>query len=370
MSCCADGPDWGVDEPWRRHGSRRQHGPERGGAEDRECNDGNDRCKGNQGETHGSRRNIPVRLKSPGLEIAHPDRYGPHAMIHFLTVSTQNTPGAQRYLASARRVGIEPRLIGAGVRYSGHAVKCELFRDEARKLPPNDIVVATDCWDVVFLRGAAAFEAEFKALGTPFLASTEPGLKYQASGRFATWRRYPEPPRPGLPWRYINGGGFMGYAGAMADILSRVDLKATYHCDQTALNRWFVDHPDTMALDYEQRVFASTIWREGLETQDFEASGEGLRHRLTQSTPCIMHFGGENSISSQRVLDMLPYALPSIGKTRHALPVFAERALTNRLTKAFGLRPYPFVDVLSLSLKLLLVTGVAASLAGLAHRFL
>jgi hypothetical protein len=132
-------------------------------------------------------------------------------------------------------------------------------------------------------------------------------------------------------------------------------------CDQTILNQWFIENPETLKLDYRQQIFASTIWREGFEQRDFERNPVGLHHREMGTYPFFMHFGGENAISSRRVLSLIDFPLPSVRPRSGYRKEFLIRAATNWFTNAFALTPYPYVYAAELGAKVL----AALMLAGL-----
>ncbi len=279
-----------------------------------------------------------------------------------ITVSNRETPGLNRYLASCRKFGIEPEILGVGEPFPAMCTRLVYVIRRLRELPEDEIVLFSDSWDVVFVRSLDDLQEVFLSFSAPCVFSAEPHFLYIKADKYKQWQRYPAGTEVGL-YRFINGGGWIARAGYMADMLEEIDCPPDYSCDQTLFNQWFIEHPDRIVLDHEQKVFSSTIFREGFEHTDFETVDGVLRNKQTGSTPCLVHFGGENALCSAKILDMLPFPLPRLPTTAATVWDYYTKVVWLRVLYGLGLKPYPHAKPLEWVLKgtgVLLLCGLAA----------
>ncbi len=257
-----------------------------------------------------------------------------------LTVSSKSTPGLERYLASCRLFGIEPQILGMGEPFAGLGTKLLQLRNALREMPDDELVLFSDSWDVVFLRQLDDVPRIFDEFGAPVVFSAEPHFLYLKDGKYDQWKRYPVDASVGL-YRFLNSGAWVGRAGHVAAMFGDIDCPADANDDQTLVNEWFIEHPEGLVLDHDQKLFASTIFREGFESADFEIVGGRFRHRGTGTTPCLIHFGGENPACSKRVLSMLPFEVPQLPVSFKARFDYAVNIVCLRVLYALKLFPYP-----------------------------
>lgn len=227
-----------------------------------------------------------------------------------------------------------------------------------RAMERDELVLFTDCWDVVFVRDPATMPDTFATFGADAVFSAEPHFLYVYPHKYQQWKRYPADASVG-PYRFLNSGAWIGRAGHMVDMLEAINCPADWHCDQTLYNKWFIENPTGLVLDHRQQLFASTIFREGFENRDFEVEVGTFRQRRTGTDPYLVHFGGENAVCSGKVLAMLPAQLPRLPVTAKTRWDYFTNVIL--LTVLYGLRlpPYPCAWLLKW-----LLYGLAA-LAGL-----
>lgn len=257
-----------------------------------------------------------------------------------VTVSNSETPGLNRYLASCRRFGIEPEILGMGEPFPAKGAKLKYVIRRLRELPDEEIVLFSDAWDVVFVRNPDGLEDVFLTFNSPCVFSAEPHFRYLKSDKYKQWRRYPAGPEAGL-YRFLNSGGWVARARYMANILEEIDCSPDCASDQTLFNEWYIERPGSLAVDHEQKIFASTIFREGFETTDFETVDGVFRHKQKGTAPYLVHFGGENTLSSRKVLDMLPFPLPRLPVTPGVVWDYYTKVIWLRLLYGLRLSPYP-----------------------------
>ncbi len=279
-----------------------------------------------------------------------------------LAVSNKVSPGFERYLFSCRALGIEPEILGMGEPFAAPGTKLVRVREALRGMDDDELVLFSDCWDVVFVRGLSHVREVFDSFGAPLVFSAEPHFLYVKPGKYGQWKRYPTGHSAGL-YRFLNSGAWIGRAGYVARVLDDIDCPPDWPCDQTLFNEWFIDHPDGLVLDHEQKLFASTIFREGFERSDFELANGEFRHRRTGTAPCLIHFGGENRVCSNRTLSLVPTELSRAPIGFADRLDYALKVIHLKVLYGLGLPPYPFARPLEWGLY---VAGASAAVGVLA----
>lgn len=202
------------------------------------------------------------------------------------------------FLLSAKRLGFTPVVLGMDEKWQGLMTKPNLFRKWLRESnsAPNKRAILTDCWDVVFAQHPDSISARCEALfGDAVVFNTER----------ACW---PHPelavhfPDEGTPWRYLNGGVMCGTIGNLLGMFEGMDLESigfdrknddgTWHNpnDATPLVNAFVNQKVPVKVDARCQVFQSFS---GSSLDEFEITSTGVRNKLTDTWPGILHFNGD-----------------------------------------------------------------------------
>lgn len=286
----------------------------------------------------------------------------------FITAASHEGPGLDRYRASLARFGIVPDIVWTGHPYPGHAARARLVLERLRTLPEDEIVVHTDCFDVVLIRDPAELVARFRAFGAPIVISTEPGFTWKLPGRLRASRAYPKAGGKSGMYRYLNAGCYVGKAGALAAMLSELDYASAVDCDQSLLNKWFMENPGRAALDYDQEIFASSACQSGLERKLYRFDGAHLVNTRTGGKPFFFHFPAENRLCTKHVLDMLPFELPRLPVRPPDRRKYVLNVIESRPTFWLDRPAYPLEDIVGLIAFRLLPAGVIAALGYLAWR--
>jgi len=286
----------------------------------------------------------------------------PQQGVHYVTLASETGPGLERYLDSLGSFGVTPHVVWTGSPYPGHLAAMKVLKGHLETRPAAEIVVYTDGFDVVMIRDPADLVARFRAFDAPIVFSTEPGFTYKLPGRYRASRRYPPAGGRSGMYRFLNSGGYIGTAGALTAMLGALRYEAAPDCDQTLINRWFMDHAAAAALDYDQTIFASSACQVGLERRLYRVEDGRLVHTRTGGVPVFFHFPAENRIASARVLDLLPGAhtrLPPRPGERWG--VF-KNTLETRLPYLLDRPAYPLEDLVGLLLfRVLPATAVVAA---------
>lgn len=146
--------------------------------------------------------------------------------LHHLVVSTRQEPGLVLLLESAARFGYNSRVLGLNdTRPLGHwasafGLKMILMREAAAALPPQDWVLFTDAFDVVFQRPAGELLAALEAWD----ARQQNGSRLLFTAELYEWPDLAQPyATRHLRLPFLNSGV---YAGRARELLRTLDSSA------------------------------------------------------------------------------------------------------------------------------------------------
>lgn len=215
-----------------------------------------------------------------------------------ITVATEENENLARFRKSCSYYNVPYIILGLGDDWKsgnaengvllepGGAQKIIYIRDELRSWPELDdhIVMFTDSYDVVFSAGPEEILEKFRNTDAQVVFSTEktcwPDSELQDS--------YPQNESE---YRYLNSGGFIGYANQIMKIIDQ-DVDITYD-DQLFYTEKFLDISkndiEFIKLDYNQSIFQTL----NQAITDVEQSDSGRFINLVYKTkPCVIHANG------------------------------------------------------------------------------
>lgn len=154
-----------------------------------------------------------------------------------------------------------------------------------KTLPRDEIVMYVDAWDSFFTDSLVNIEAVFRAFDVPIVHAAELSL-------FPGENLGEYPPAP-TRWRYINGGGFIGYAGSILDMYTDAAFwPECCTCNQAAYHHWFIRHQDVVAVDYYCRLWCC-LYKVDVPAEVCCATlPSGVRritNLVTDTLPCVIH---------------------------------------------------------------------------------
>ena len=216
----------------------------------------------------------------------------------FVTIASSDQKPELRYLLdSCRHFGIEMNLVGLGRPYLGNGTKIVYLVQFLRKLHPREIVCFTDAYDSFFVKPVHDLEARFTKFHSPWVLTAEDNFYFRLTSpkmvllnRWVRWN-YPASRSTYPPYRFLNSGGFIGYAGHILKLLESFGIDKTWYSDQPAMHRHFVKNPGDMALDYNHDLF--TIYGKHADETTFTVKEDQLTNNNTGSNPYIFHFPGK-----------------------------------------------------------------------------
>ncbi|XP_071576193.1 procollagen-lysine,2-oxoglutarate 5-dioxygenase [Temnothorax nylanderi] len=232
------------------------------------------------------------------------------------TVASNETDGFRRYLRSAEVYGFSDKLniLGLGetwkggnvVKYSGGGYKINLFK-KALKDYQNDekkIVLFTDSYDVIFLGGLPTIVERFLDTGARVLFSAE-GYCWPDKSLAAHY------PLVSRGKRYLNSGGFIGYASDLYKILDTAPIKdedddqlfytTVYLQDELRLRH-------KIKLDHKSEIFQNLHGAVADVELRFKGEEAYLQNIVYNTVPLVLHGNGFSKLVLNSLSNYLAHA--------------------------------------------------------------
>jgi len=206
------------------------------------------------------------------------------------------------FIASLNRFGVEPTILGLNETWNCLMTKPRRIRQWLREGHCKaDVLIVADAFDVVFTAHPDAV-AERWGGGDEILFNAEKDQFPPAPGlRWAF-------PDPGTPWRYLNGGLFIGKPANILAFYEAMNLD-DIHDDHVAMDAlhggagvtvnvndgtWyqilFAARPTPMVLDTKCEIFQCLS---SCTMEEFGEFTDGrMVNKVTGSAPLVWHFNG------------------------------------------------------------------------------
>jgi hypothetical protein len=208
-----------------------------------------------------------------------------------------------RAVESAVRYKYDLIILGWGVPWRGLSQKLEAAHAYARSLPPKDIILFTDAFDVLFTGDSNEIVDIFTASNASVIFSAECGCwpHIIENGGRDCFHRYPESP---TPYRYLNSGSWIGYASTAAEMLAIVIKEAGVNFananDQKLMADLFMAKRMDIQLDYYNSIFQSMHMTldpplkrcNPVEDLQYDSVSKRWINRVTHGKPAVIHFNG------------------------------------------------------------------------------
>lgn len=243
---------------------------------------------------------------------------------------------------SADLCGVNLELAGVGqtvnLKEWGHFFKLSALCDALTEIDDNEIVCATDGYDVFYQQGQQAIEEAFLSMGCDVVFSAEKWYSHQ----YRRYKAFYDAAEGESPYRYLNAGSVVGYAGALRKlykthflwrmwyellhfppvywlakktskifgkifhangVINQEGIRYTpwHDCtDQTVMGKLFATkaHGLDIALDRECRIFWCTAGEWDNLEKHFEIIGQNIVNKHTGNTPACIHVPWEQKYRS------------------------------------------------------------------------
>jgi hypothetical protein len=245
-------------------------------------------------------------------------------MIAITMVTDLNDQGYVKFLVpSCARGGFSLKTLAtADNNYTSHRIKDQLLALYLNQLTSDEIFVFTDAYDAFFLGDAREILEKFHKTGKKLVFSTETACWPDASLK----DYYPEVESP---YRYLNSGGFIGYAGFVKELLAEtsVDVKpsdAFYWSNQYFWTKKYLENTDDIGLDSGCEIFNTFSPETGFAFLDgneisvayknymvewfkniFENREARLYNKVMKTFPSHVHYNGYSKcLMEEDILDI------------------------------------------------------------------
>ena len=197
---------------------------------------------------------------------------------------------------SLKKFGVEAvNLNTTGQFTNNRDANMALMLPALRSVPPTEVVLLTDAYDVFFCCGVDEIECKFREFNQPIVFQMEAN-RWPVGRGFGEQDldRYGQHPEAPTRYRYINGGGLIGFAEAIEEFYVRVWDKDEY-CNQFCMNRELIRHPEWFKgrLDYCCEIFQALFDPQAPELFSTLRVWNGRVHnKETETCPCLVHGNG------------------------------------------------------------------------------
>ena len=262
----------------------------------------------------------------------------PHVKIHHVTICTLPNPNLERLHASARWFGDQVTVLGMNdPRFlewgKGFGVKLELLHQHVKTLPPDDVVVFTDAFDVIMM--ASQREVREAFLLTSRLALARDGGGPDPSGAFPArvpsiifsaeffchpdgnrTVDYPASDSQYVDFPYLNSGTFVGTAGS---ILASFERFSNYTLQDDDQRYWTTVYLSSLedatlpriVLDHESDVFLCMNKYRVDTDLDFDPAARRFKYKGSNGLPMVIHFNGRKT-DVPEMFELLSMRAPSV----------------------------------------------------------
>ncbi|KAM6960302.1 LOW QUALITY PROTEIN: multifunctional procollagen lysine hydroxylase and glycosyltransferase LH3 [Tautogolabrus adspersus] len=231
-----------------------------------------------------------------------------------ITAATEETDGFNRFMRTAREFNYTVKVLGLGEEWRGGDVartvgggqkvrwlKRELLKHSERK---DLVVMFVDSYDVIFASGPEEVLSKFSRLGHRVVFSAE-GFCWPDQ------RLAPKYPEVHSGKRYLNSGGFIGFASDLSTIVQQWKYKDNDD-DQLFYTKIYLDKIQrtkfNITLDHRSRIFQNLNGAIDEVVLKFERAKVRARNVAYDTLPVIIHGNGPTKLQLNYLGNYVPTA--------------------------------------------------------------
>ena len=232
--------------------------------------------------------------------------------------ATDPLRGVERLVGSAARHGVAIRLLGAGERWAHRGEKLRAALPAVAAVPPDELVLLVDGYDVLFFAGTEELEARFACGDGRPVFNGERGFFCPAPWADEARRAFADDT---VPYPFLNSGVLLGRASDVTALLHDAAAVVAEHrltSDQAAFYRLALDAPERVAVDRRGELFCCTgamrfrgWWSR--RPPGLRQDGATLVDETTGGRPCLLHSPGRKDRYQERVYRASLRASPGVG---------------------------------------------------------
>uniref|UniRef100_A0AAZ3QHZ0 PLOD1-3-like GT domain-containing protein n=1 Tax=Oncorhynchus tshawytscha TaxID=74940 RepID=A0AAZ3QHZ0_ONCTS len=235
-----------------------------------------------------------------------------------ITVATEDTDGFTRFMRTSKEFNYTVKVLGLGEQWKGGDVartvgggqkvrwlKTELLKHSAKK---DMVIMFVDSYDVILASGPEELLWKFSRLGHRLVFSAE-GFCWPDQ------KLAPKYPPVHTGKRYLNSGGFIGYAPELSEIVQQWKLKDNDD-DQLFYTKIYLDKVQrtkyNMTLDHRSRIFQNLNGAIEEVVLKFEKARVRARNVAYDTLPVIIHGNGPTKVTNPGTASELWVILGSV----------------------------------------------------------
>ncbi|XP_056155998.1 multifunctional procollagen lysine hydroxylase and glycosyltransferase LH3 [Lampris incognitus] len=231
-----------------------------------------------------------------------------------ITAATEETDGFKRFMRTTREFNYTVKVLGLGEEWRGgdvaHTVgggqkvrwlKSELLKHSDKQ---DMVILFVDSYDVIFASGPEEMLLKFSKFGHKVVFSAE-GFCWPDQ------RLAPKYPVVHTGKRYLNSGGFIGFAPELSAIVQQWRNKDNDD-DQLFYTKIYLDKAQrtkfNMTLDHRSRIFQNLNGALEEVVLKFEKSRVRARNVAYDTLPVIIHGNGPTKLQLNYLANYVPTA--------------------------------------------------------------
>lgn len=203
-------------------------------------------------------------------------------------------------IKSCKENNVNMNIDGIGSKWNGNKDKPTNFIKFLNECRDDQIVMFVDANDVIFYDNPENIKKKFLEFNKNIVVSAETGCG--PDGEISKY--YPEETK-NETFRYVNSGGYMGYAKDLKEMLNTYNpgkncikynqkddnIPGGYISDQRCMHKYYLENLDKIALDHKQKIWSCTIGR-NRDDYDIQQYNK-LYNKVTSEHSSILHTNGK-----------------------------------------------------------------------------
>ncbi|XP_054991042.1 multifunctional procollagen lysine hydroxylase and glycosyltransferase LH3 isoform X2 [Sorex araneus] len=229
-----------------------------------------------------------------------------------ITVATAETEGYRRFLRSAEYFNYTVQTLGLGQEWRGGDVartvgggqKVRWLKKEMEKYADRDdmVIMFVDSYDVVLAGSPSELLRKFMKSGSRLLFSAE-------SFCWPEWALAEQYPEVGTGKRFLNSGGFIGFAPTIHRIVRQWKYKDDDD-DQLFYTRLYLDpglrEKLSLGLDHRSRIFQNLNGALDEVVLKFDRNRVRIRNVAYDTLPVVVHGNGPTKLQLNYLGNYVP----------------------------------------------------------------
>lgn len=230
--------------------------------------------------------------------------------IHYITVSTKDTPELQRLVKSAKKYGWNLEVLGLDLDTTnlGHSkggkfgMKLKYPKEYIKTKNDNDIILFSDAWDVMVVGTPEQLINKYKSFNKDIVFSAENACWPDGSRE----PEYVDTKNEAFP--YLNSGGYVGKVSTLKEIFNNYNDGDEID-DQRFWTDMYFKNRDKIVLDTKAEIFLSM---HDVKEEDLLFDNNIFTYKETNTNPILVHGNG----TSKSLLDIFVSKIQYGGNNR------------------------------------------------------